>query len=275
MFVVFAIAILSIGTYAQDLERLAEQIARGSFEQKRSALAEIRNLRSEAASRIAVRGLSDGNELVRVTAIGAVVFMPEPEVWAALFPFLKVKSEFIRTEAVYALGEARSTSALNYLSDAGLKDRSPSVRSAAAAALGKVGEEAALASLAAVLNRRPNSDDELLRRAAARAVGQIAEKSRFGRASQATPTSFLPEKYKIQTVDAYTPKASSAFSEPLRTLLRVAANGKETDDTRREAAFALGAIGDNAALPFLRANVGSTDTYLAEICREALLKISQ
>jgi HEAT repeat protein len=52
-------------------------------------------------------------------------------------------------------------------------------------------------------------------------------------------------------------------------------NNNESDDTRRESAFALGAIGDAAAKPVLQRFVSSPDPYLAEICREALLKIDR
>ena len=43
---------------------------------------------------------------------------------------------------------------------------------------------------------------------------------------------------------------------------------------RREAAFALGAIGDKSAVPVLQSNLGSEDYYLAEICLESLRKIT-
>ncbi|MEP6947269.1 MAG: HEAT repeat domain-containing protein [Acidobacteriota bacterium] len=272
---VFLFTTLFPAIFAQDLTQLSEQINLGSVEQKRDALGKVRNLRSDASSRLALAALVDSDELVRATAINAIIYLPEPEVAAALTPLLSDRSEFIRREAAYALGEARSASAVSSLCRSVLSDRAAIVRSAAAAALGKIGNESAIASLATVLKRNPTSDNELLRRASARSIGQIAEMSRFARVSAATPESFLPEKYKTIASSSRTDAASAAFSAALAILLKVAGNRKETDDTRREAAFALGSIGDPSALPFLRANTGNADTYLAEICREALLKISR
>jgi HEAT repeat protein len=154
------------------------------------------------------------------------------------------------------------------------RDKAQIVRAAAAAALGKIAVESAVDALAAVLKRPPGASDEYLRRTAARSIGQIAEHSRHVIISVATPRDFLPTKYKpISQSSNYLP-APAAFRTPLRILLKVASNQREDNDTRREAAFALGAIGDPSAKPFLSANVNSEDTYLAEICREALLKIS-
>ncbi len=46
-------------------------------------------------------------------------------------------------------------------------------------------------------------------------------------------------------------------------------------DVRREAALALGAIGDAAALPALRAALTATDPYLSQAAENALKKFSQ
>ncbi len=273
--IVLLFAIFASITFSQDIDRLSDQVSRGSTEQKRNALGQLRDLHAESASRIAVRALSDPDEMIRATAIGAIIYLPAAEVATALVPMLSDKAEFIRREAAYALGEVRSVDAVGKLNEVVQKDRAPIVRGAAAAALGKIGSEAAVESLTAVLKR--SGSDEYLRRAAARSIGQIAERSRFGRLdaplSRATPGDFLPAKYKKIVATATTPRASAAFQAPLKLLIKAAANRKESDDTRREIAFALGAIGDGSAVPFLQANLNSTDIYLAEICREALLKI--
>src|SRR5690242_14316964 len=103
LFVVFAGLVAAASS--QDLARIADNISHGSTEQKRNALAELRGLRSPEASLIAIAGLRDHDELVRATAINAVVFLPEPEAAAVLVPLLSDKAEFIRREAAYALGE--------------------------------------------------------------------------------------------------------------------------------------------------------------------------
>lgn len=258
---------------AQNLQKLSESIVNGSTEQKRDALGQVRNLGTEEASRIAIPALSDPDEVVRATAANAVTQLPKAEVSSVLAPLLRDRSEFVRREAAFALGKARIEGAVTALGETALHDNAPSVRAAAAAALGKIGSESGLAPLAAILKRRRGSEDEYLRRSASRSVGQIAENIRFGKYSRSTPQDFLPEKYKEMAADPDLPKLSSAFQEPLRVLLKIANDRKENEDIRREAAFALGAIGDPAAIPFLRANISSSDVYFAEICREALLKI--
>src|SRR4051812_4359772 len=61
-------------TASAQLEPLVQTLERGDAEQSRAALASIRNLRSEVASRIAIPALKDKNVLVRATAASSVVF---------------------------------------------------------------------------------------------------------------------------------------------------------------------------------------------------------
>ncbi len=267
------LGVFSVVADAQNLAKLKDNLANGSTEQKRDALGEIRNLETEEASKLAINSLSDPDEIVRATAANAVIYLPNAEVSSLLVPLLHDRSEFVRGEAAFALGKARAEDAIADLAEASLHDKASSVRGAAAAALGKIGSESGLAALTAILKRRRGSEDEYLRRSAARSVGQIAENVRFGKYSRSTPQDFLPEKYKEMAADPDLPKLSPAFHEPLRLLLAIANNRKETEDIRREAAYALGAIGDPSAIPFLRANITNKDVYLAQICREALMKI--
>jgi len=82
----------------------------------------------------------------------------------------------------------------------------------------------------------------------------------------------LPEKYK--DIDSRpSPDLSSHFKSAVGTLIRVLENSSEADDTRREAAFALGAIGDRSAESVLTKYTSNSDVYLAEISKEALLKL--
>ncbi len=261
------------GAHAQDLDALSTQVRNGGLEQKRSALSVIRARRTEAFSRIAIPALADSNEIVRSMAAAAIVYLPPNEALNLLFQLLNDKAEFVRRETVYALGEVPSAGATSHLIEILQHDRSDSVRSAAAVALGKVGDAAAVEALATVLGRPPRSEDEYLRRSAARSIGQIAEIARGESPQSATPQNFLPEKFK-KTITAQSATAVvPAFSKAAGILLKVAANRRETDDTRREAAYALGSIGDQSSISFLKANITNSDNYLAEICREALLKM--
>ena len=64
-------------------------------------------------------------------------------------------------------------------------------------------------------------------------------------------------------------------SSPCPVLLKALQNRNESDNTRREAAFSLGAIGDSSSVATLKAIGQVPDPYLAEICKEALLKIER
>jgi len=257
------------------LTRLQNQINQGSVEEKRSALLEIRNLRSESASRIAVPALHDEDAMVRATAAGSVIFLPKAEGSVALLPLLNDKSEFVRTETAYALGKVGDRSSTAELVRLMKSDKILEVRTAAAVGLGGVGDLSAIESLTGVLKSRPKEDDEFLRRSAARSIGQIAQINITGDPTVLTPQNFLPDKFKdLGSSDATGPMAQ-IYSNAVDVLTTVLRNTNETDDTRREAAFSLGAIGDSRSLDVLRGYLSSPDPYLAEICKEAVLKIER
>ena len=251
--------------------RLAAQIANGNTEQKRSALFAIRNYQLPEASRIALPALHDKDELVRSTAASSVIFLPKQEAVQALLPLLGDRAEFVRRETAHALGEVGDSSATAQLVALIRREKVLEVRSAIAIALGKIGDVSAVEGLAAVLREKVREDDEFVRRSAARSIGQIAQKQATGGTNVLTPQNFLPEKFK--ELDSNQP----ANTQPaiVSLLLGVLQNDKESDDTRREAAYALGAIGDASAKPVLQKFSGSQDTYMAEICKEALLKIER
>jgi HEAT repeat protein len=278
-FVVSAFLLLSAVSIAAqtDLNELREKIERGDTEAKRTALFDIRNLRSAAASRLALAALKDPDEMVRATAAGSVIFLREFEATQALIPLLTDKSEMVRREAAYALGEAPDAAATQPLVALLQKDKIIEVRGAAAMALGKIGDPSAVDALVKVLQTRPNDDNEFLRRASARSIGQIAQFIQTGRIDNLTPQNFLPEKYKQADKPKYADLAARypAFKPAVSVLIKMLQNTKEADDTRREAAYALGAIGDRSALAALQTASGSSDPYLAETSKEALMKFAR
>jgi HEAT repeat protein len=257
------------------LTRLQNQINQGSVEEKRSALFEIRNLRAESASRIAVPALRDQDAMVRATAAGSVIFLSKAEGTAALLPLLNDKSEFVRTEAAYALGKVGDRSATGGLVRLMKSDKILEVRTAAAVGLGGIGDISAIESLTAVLKSRPKEEDEFLRRSAARSIGQIAQINVTGDPAVLTPQNFLPNKFKDLGSSDATGPVPQIYSDAVDVLTTVLRNKNETDDTRREAAFSLGAIGDSRSLDVLRSYLSGPDPYLAEICKEAVLKIER
>ncbi|MFN2412897.1 MAG: HEAT repeat domain-containing protein [Pyrinomonadaceae bacterium] len=248
---------------------LQTKASSGTIEEKRDALFEIRNARSELASRLALPALRDANEIVRATAAASVVFLPRDEAAAVVMPLLGDRAEFVRREAAYALGVVGSAQAVNPLIELFRKEKVVEVRGAIAVALGQIGDRSALSSLINILQRRPTEDDEFVRRSAARSIGQIAQIAQIGLRRVLTPQNFLPEKFKdLRASDV------EGFAESIAILTRVLTDRKEADDTRREAAFALGAINDESSSAVLRSFTTSDDPYLAEIAKEAIAKIS-
>lgn len=255
--------------------RYQEILSTGTTEAKREVLFQIRNLRSARASQLAVPALKDSNEIVRATAAGSVVFLPPSEAAQALLPLLTDKAEMVRREAAYALGEAGDPSAVTALITPLQRDKIIEVKGAAAVALGKIGDAGAVEPLSRILQDKPNEDREFLRRSAARSIGQIAQFIQTGKVEERTPQNFLPEKFKVFDKPKHPNLAANfpVFGPATKTLIKALQNSNESDDTRREAAFALSAIGDSSALPALQTGLNSPDPYLAEICKEAIAKI--
>jgi len=260
---------------AQNLKELNNRIQTGNVEQKREALFQIRNLETEEASRIAIPALRDKSEIVRATAAFSIIFLPKAEAAQILLPNLQDKSEFVRRETAYALGKAGDSSVVNSLLQILNKDKILEVRTASAIALGEIGDISAVDDLVKILEKKPIETNEFLRRVAARSIGQIAQIIQTDETKLLTPKNFLPEKYKDlkQPKYLYLEKEFPVFTQASNVLKTVLQNENETDDARREAAFALGAIGDETSISILQSKLNDKDAYLAEISREAILKI--
>jgi len=257
---------------AQNLDQLSEAVRNGDIEQKRSALFEIRNLRSPDASRAAISGLTDPSPVIRASAAASVIFLPRDEAVNVLVPLLTDREPFVRKESAYALGSVGSTKASPPLVRVVQRDKDLEVKAAAAVALGYSGDLGAIEPLVAVLGERPSESIEFLRRSAARSIGQIARIVNSGGPYEVTPQNFLPDKYKSVEGNAAS-AGSPIFAAAVRVLITVAENKNEAADTRREAAYSLGAIGDVSAVKTLEGLEASQDPYMAAIANEALLMI--
>ncbi len=230
-----------------EIEKQRERLSSSEVEERRDALMRLSALQHPNASRAAVSALDDSAAIVRATASGVVQWLPPEEGVGALLPLLVDKDEFVRQEAAYALGRTKSRSAVRPLIELLAKDKRDGVRGAAAVALGQIADEASVVSLAQTLSPQTSlpgakarkEKNEFVLRAAAVSLGQIG--SRAG----------LP--------------ALVAALEDERT----------TDDVRREAARALGLIGDPAAEPALRKVLMARDAYLSFAAYEALRRISR
>lgn len=228
-----------------EIEKQRQRLSSSEVEERRDALMRLAALRHPDASRVAVSALDDAAAIVRATAAGALQWLPAEEGTAALLPLLGDKDEFVRQEAAYALGPTKSRNAVTALVERLTKDKKDGVRGAAAVALGQIADEAAVVSLSQVLSPQASLSGGKARkeknvfvlRAAAVSLGQIG--SRAG----------------------------------LPALLTALEDERTADDVRREAARALGLIGDPAAEPSLRKVLMSRDAYLSFVAHEALTKI--
>ncbi len=233
-------------TQAQ-IETQRQRLNSSDVEERRDAIMRLGSMRRPEASRAALPALSDASPIVRATATKAILSIGAEESVSSLLPLLNDKDEFVRREAAYALGLTRNSAATAALTDRLLNDKEDGVQAAAAVALGHIADEAAVVALVGTLapqlsapaNKKSKPEDNVfVLRAAATALGHI--RSRAGTAA----------------------------------LISVLSNEKLPSDVRRESARSLGLIGDQTAVPALRAASIAADPYLAEIASEALKKIS-
>lgn len=267
------LTIFPVFVAGQSFDQLSIAIRTGTTEQKRDALFQIRKLKSEIASRSALPALDDPDPIVRATAAASVAFLPKAETLAALAPMLGDKDAFVRKEAAYALGATASSDAAASLVDLLRREKDLEVKAAATIALGQTGNSSAVEPLLAILKRSPVEDEEFLRRSAARSIGQIAQIIKTTDSYVVTPQNFLSERFKKISGDDLTAKFP-VFGAAIVTLGSVLQAKSEASDTRREAAFALGSIGSRSAASILQARTFSNDPYLAEVAKEALLKLA-
>ncbi len=230
----------------REVERQRQRLSSTEPEERRDALMHLGNLKRPDASRAAAAALNDEIPAVRVAAAHAILSLPGTEAANFLSPLLKDKNEFVRREAAFALGESRSRTATTILIELMLHDKKPSVRGAAAVALGQIRDDAALPALSQVVTgqdskkRKSKSfEEEFVVRSAVRSLGQIGSRT------------------------------------SVSTLISALQDETNSMETRREAATALGLIGDPSALPALQAAFAThADPYLSEAARTAIRQIN-
>jgi HEAT repeat protein len=226
------------------------RLSSAEVEERRDAVVRLGAMARPEASRAAAAALGDRAAVVRATAARALLSLAPGEAATLIQPLLKDRDEFVRREAAYALGLARSRLAVAALAAATQTDKEASVRGAAAAALGQIADPASVPALASALTRRLQGsgffnrllrrkveEDEFVRRAAAVSLGQIGSR------------------------------------EAVPVLVEALSDARAPNDVRREAAHSLGLIGDPAAVPALRAVLAHQDPYLSRIAFEALMRL--
>ncbi len=228
----------------REIQKHQQRLGSSSDEDRREAVMQLGSMHLVEASRVAVRALTDASPMVRAVAAKAILSLPNTESVQALLPLLNDRDEFARREACYALGLTRSRNATTALVDRLLNDKEDGVRAAAAVALGNIADDTSVVTLSTVLTGQAMKKgkperNEFVLRATATALGQIR---------------------------------SPAGVPALVTTLR---NEKLSSDVRREAAAALGMIGDPTAVSALSEAVNSGDPHLSRIAFESLKKISR
>ena len=227
------------------IEHQRARLSSPDVEERRDAILRLGAMRRVDSARAAGAGLSDSAPIVRATAAQVVAILPPAEASGLLLPLLKDTDEFVRQETAYALGRARSSSATHELSRLMLSDKRPSVRGAAAVALGEIGDRGAADALLVVVGgpaegiKAKPEKNEFVIRSAARSLGQL--------------------------------KVDSAIP----ALARLLANEKTSPDVRREVAAAIAAIGGPNAVAPLRSVLGSPDPHLSSIAFKALKEIGR
>ena len=230
----------------REIERQRQRLSSTDAEERRDALMHLGNLKRPDASRAAAAALNDEIPVVRVAAAHAILSLPGAEAANLLLPLLQDKDEFVRREVAFVLGESHSHAATTTLVDLMLHDKKPSVRGAAAVALGQISDEGAVTALSQVVTgtgskkkKSKSFAEEFVVRSAVRSLGQIGSRTSV-------------------------PTLISALQDEANSI-----------ETRREAATALGLIGDPTALAALQAAVAANnDPYLSEAARAAIRQIN-
>lgn len=257
----FAICVLSLSVVAHaqersssltplqlEIEKQRVRLTSTEVEDRRDAISKLASMHHPDASRAALAGLNDPLPMVRATSVTAILSLPAVESAGHLLPLLGDKDEFVRRETAYALGTTRSPTAVSLLIELLRRDKVDEVRGAAAVALGQISDEGSVSVLIEVLSG-PTSSDAKKNKKAKREQNPFVLRSAVHALGRVRSRSALP------------------------VLLATIQDEKLEDDLRREAATALGAIGDQAALPALRNATSARDPHLAEAADSAIKAI--
>ncbi|HSQ20890.1 MAG TPA: HEAT repeat domain-containing protein [Blastocatellia bacterium] len=204
-------------------------------EERREAAMRLSQLEGDNATSALLSALSDHSPIVRAVAAAGLGERADISVVPALAARLASdKDVFVRKTIAYGLASFTSTERTLALTGA-LKDKDPEVRGAAAVSLGDHPDPAAISALGAALSDK----NPFARAAAARALGVNGQ----------------------------------GATQAVSALMKLLASDEDLE-VRRQAATALGAIGERSALPALERATRDSDPYLAQAAL-ASIKILQ
>jgi HEAT repeat protein len=221
----------SSGSADSDIAHWSSQLKSSGEEDRREAAMQLALLKGDGALVALTSAITDPSPRVRAAVAASLANRGDE----AAVPFLAArvaqdKDKFVRKTTAYALGGFHAADRTLALIGA-LKDKDPEVRAAAAISLGDHPDTGAVAPLASALSDR----NDFVRAQAARALGVN------GRAA-------------VQAIPALT------------SLLRE----DPDNEVKRQAAAALGAIGDRSALTALERAARDKDPYLAQAASDAI-----
>ena len=219
-----------------EISRYAAALQTGDEEERRHAVVMLGAMRDPATIDALRTALDDKAARVRAVALAALSWLKELSLAPLIATYAtKDKSPFVRKAAAYALGQFDSGEATAALA-AALRDKDLEVRGAAAVSLSNRPDAAAIEPLTAALADK----SAFVRAHAAAALGVN------GRAAAQA----VPRLVKVLTTD-------------------------EDHEARRQAATALGRIGEPSALPALEHAGHSSDPYLSQAAHEAVSQIKR
>lgn len=218
-----------------EVERLSAQLKSSDVEQRLEAALRLSRLAGDAAASALVTALTDASPLVRSIAVDGLSEREDSVVPHLAARLTSDKDVLVRKTAAYALGKFSKTER-NAALIAALKDKDPEVRGAAAVSLGDHAAASAIAPLAASLQDK----SPFVRAHAGRALG----------VNGTAATQAVPALIKLLASD-------------------------EDGDVKRQAAAALGLIGDRSALPELQRAAHAGDSYLAQAARASIRMIEE
>lgn len=272
-----ALTILSVALFAQFAvaQKALNQtpsISSPDPEERRSAIYLLRLDCRPDSARTAAFLANDPLPVIRASVAPLLACLSPAEAEPLLVKLLADESPFVRKEAAYAFSDLMEPVGSASLISAFARESDAEVRAAIVISIGVVGSFDALNLLIKVLEDRSKRENEFLRAASARSIGQIAQRLSTGRFDRTQPQSFLPEKFKnLKPTNAL--EAFPVFESALPPLEAAALDRGEDYDVRRAAVFSLGAIGSNRSLAVVRAAAASSDPFLSEIAREALIRL--
>ena len=221
---------------SREITRLKAALTSSDEEERRNAVLALATIATPAAATALATVLNDPSAQVRAAAVTGLGYSGDStHAPAAAALLARDKEVFVRKAAAYTLGRLRGPAATTALIEA-LKDKEVEVRSAAALALGEYANPSAIEPL----------------------IGSLSDKSDFVRAQAAHALGIN----------------RSAARAATPTLINLLDTDKSLE-VKREAAIALGLIGDRSALPALNRAERDGNPYLSRAALDAIKQIEQ